>query len=70
MSENLTIAELRKKTDAELRECFLSSKRERLNLRFQRANGELQNTSRFRQLRRLIARVKTVLNERKNQAAA
>lgn len=70
MSENLTIAELRKKSDAELREYVLSSKREGLNLRFQRANGELQSTSRFRQLRRLVARVKTVLNERKRQAAA
>ena len=39
---------------------FLKLKKERFNLRFQRATGQLENTSRVRQVRRDIARIKTV----------
>jgi large subunit ribosomal protein L29 len=38
--------------------------KEIFNLRFQRANGQLENTARVRQVRRDIARIKTVLGER------
>ena len=44
--------------------------KEVFNLRFQRANGQLENTARVRQVRRDIARIKTVLGERRRQAAA
>ena len=39
--------------------------KEVFNLRFQRANGQLENTARVRQVRRDIARIKTVLGERR-----
>jgi large subunit ribosomal protein L29 len=39
--------------------------KEIFNLRFQRANGQLENTARVRQVRRDIARIKTLLGERR-----
>ena len=40
-------------------------KKEQFNLRFQRATGQLENTSRVRQIRRDIARMKTIANEKR-----
>ena len=57
-------ADVRAKTDDELTEQLDTLGREIFNLRFQRANGQLENTSRVRQVRRDIARIKTVLGER------
>ena len=42
--------------------------KEIFNLRFQRANGQLENTARVRQVRRDIARIKTLLGERRRAA--
>jgi len=42
--------------------------REIFNLRFQRAGGQLENTARVRQVRRDIARIKTILGERRRAA--
>ena len=56
--------DVRAKTDDELTEQLDTLGRESFNLRFQRANGQLENTSRVRQVRRDIARIKTVLGER------
>ncbi|MDX6805118.1 50S ribosomal protein L29 [Terrihabitans rhizophilus] len=42
----------------------LKLKREQFNLRFQRATGQLENTNRFREIRRDIARLNTVARER------
>lgn len=61
--------ELRDKTPDQLREELTSLKKEAFNLRFQQASGALENTARVRTVRRDIARVATVLNE-KAQAAA
>jgi len=61
-------ADVRTKTDDELTEQLDTFGRERFNLRFQRANGQLENTSRVRQVRRDIARIKTVLGERRRRA--
>ena len=61
-------ADVRTKTDDELTEQLDTLGRERINLRFQRANGQLENTSRVRQVRRDIARIKTVLGERRRRA--
>ena len=41
-------------------------KKEQFNLRFQRASGQLENTSRVREVRRDIARVKTVQSQKRN----
>lgn len=44
-------------------------KKEQFNLRFQRATGQLENTARFRQVRRSIARINTVLTAKRREAA-
>ena len=62
-------ADLRAKTDDELAEQLDVFGREIFNLRFQRANGQLENTARVRQVRRDIARIKTLLGERKRKAS-
>jgi len=43
--------------------------REQFNLRMQKVTGQLGNTARMRQVRRDIARVRTVINEKKGKAA-
>ena len=55
----------RAKTDDELTGELDVLGKEIFNLRFQRANGQLENTARVRQVRRDIARIKTVLGERR-----
>jgi large subunit ribosomal protein L29 len=60
--------DLRTKSTDELNSELADLKKESLNLRFQRASGQLENTARFRQVRRDIARIRTLLGE-KQQAA-
>lgn len=55
--------DLRAKTGDELKTSLVDLKKEAFNLRFQRANGQLENTARMRQVRREIARIKTILYE-------
>ena len=55
-------ADLRQKTPDELKEQLLGLRKEGFNLRFQKATGQLENTSRVREVRRDIARIKTILN--------
>jgi len=62
-------ADLRTRTADELNDQLDLLGKEIFNLRFQRASGQLENTSRFRQVRREIARIKTVLGERQRQPA-
>jgi len=62
--------ELRDKTPDQLRDELTRLKKEAFNLRFQQATGSLENTSRMRLIRRDVARVKTVLNEKAAGAAA
>ncbi|MEL6564668.1 MAG: 50S ribosomal protein L29 [Pseudomonadota bacterium] len=61
--------ELRDKTPDQLRDELVNLKKEAFNLRFQAATGALENPARMRQVRRDVARVNTILNE-KAQAAA
>jgi large subunit ribosomal protein L29 len=53
--------ELKGRTRDQLAEQLLQLKKEQFNLRFQRATGQLENTARVREVRRDIARIKTVL---------
>jgi large subunit ribosomal protein L29 len=53
------------KTADELNDSLLGLKKEQFNLRFQRASGQLENTARVRQVRRDIARIKTVLHAKR-----
>lgn len=57
--------EVRDKTPDELDDLLERLRRERLNLRFQQATGQLENVARMRLLRRDIARIETVRRERK-----
>jgi len=59
----------RAKTEDELETQLVELRKEQFNLRFQVANGQLENTARFRQVRRDIARTKLIISE-KNQAIA
>ena len=61
--------ELRSKTPDQLREQLLALKKEAFNLRFQQATGQLENNARMRAVRREVARVKTVLNQKAAAAA-
>lgn len=65
----MKITEIRGKTADELKQLLLTLKKEAFNLRFQRANGELENTSRVKHVRKDIAKVNTILKElgRKNK---
>lgn len=58
----LTVAELNNKLDDAYQEMF--------NLRFQKATGKLTNTARVREVRRDIARIRTILRERELAAGA
>ncbi len=66
----MTVAsDIRAKTPDELTDMLLHLRKEQFNLRFQRATGQQENTSRVRVVRRDIARVKTILAERTRAAA-
>jgi large subunit ribosomal protein L29 len=57
-------SEVRAKGGEELQEQLLQLRKEQFNLRFQKATGQLENTSRVRTVRRDIARIKTILAAR------
>jgi large subunit ribosomal protein L29 len=58
----------RGKSADELNTQMANLKKEQFNLRFQRANGQVENTGRIRTLRRDIARIQTVLSEQRRAA--
>ncbi len=62
--------ELRGKSVGELKTQLVELKREQFNLRFQLATGQLENTARMREVRRDIARIRTILGEMKRQQAS
>ncbi len=57
--------ELKGKTQDELKEMVGYLKKELFNLRFQKAAGELSNTSRFSEVKKNIARIQTFMNSNK-----
>jgi large subunit ribosomal protein L29 len=63
-----TADDLRLKSGDELAERLVNLKKEQFNLRFQRANGQLENTGRVRAVRKEIARIQTVLCEQRRKA--
>ena len=56
-------SELRTKSKEELKDLILGLKKEQFNLRMQASTGELENKSRFKEVRRTIARAKTLMVE-------
>lgn len=63
-------ADVRAKSDDELKDELIGLRKEAFNLRFQTASGQLENTARVRQVRRDIARIKTILHARADAPAA
>lgn len=59
----MKIEELRSKTVDQLKTMILDSKKELMNLRFQLVSGALTNSSRIKYVRRLVAKIKTILVE-------
>ncbi|GGY40447.1 50S ribosomal protein L29 [Parvularcula lutaonensis] len=62
--------EVRDLSDDELNAKLLDLKKEQFNLRFQRASGQLEKTSRVAEVRKAIARIKTIQTERRKNADA
>ena len=61
MKSKKYVEDLRTKSAAELNEELVAAKKELLNLRFQNATNQLDNTSRIHEVRKNIARIQTVL---------
>lgn len=61
--------DVRQKTDDELSDQLGDLKKEAFNLRFQQASGQLENTARVREVRRDIARIKTIQQKRRSAAS-
>ena len=70
MKKKSRLSDLRVMTEDQLSDELLALKKEQFNLRFQRANGQVENTGRIRSLRRDIARIQTVLTEQRRAAQA
>ena len=67
----MKVADLRSKSSDQLRDQLTQLKKEQFNLRFQQATGQLEKTARVKEVRREIARVKTLLAEQaKTEAEA
>lgn len=64
----MSISDLRQKSDDELKKDLLGLRKEQFNLRFQKATGQLEATARIQEVRRTIARIKTLLTERQKTA--
>ena len=60
--------DVRTKSDDELKDEIEQLRKEKFNLRFQRASGQLENTARVRAVRRDIARINTIQAERRRAA--
>ena len=68
--EKMKAEDLRAKTVDELNDELNGLAKEAFNLRFQKASGQLENTARVRAVRRDMARVKTVLNQKAQETAS
>ena len=65
MKDNQRVSDLRALTEDQLNDEVLKLKKEQFNMRFQRATGQLENTSRVRVVRRDIARAKTIAAQKR-----
>ena len=70
MKKSSRLSDLRVMTEDQLNDEALKLKKERFNLRFQKASGQLQDTARVRVVRRDIARVMTVAAQKRVAAKA
>ena len=65
MKINTFVNEVRGKSVEELNEELVAAKKELINLRFQNATNQLDNTSRIKEVRKNIARIQTLITEAK-----
>ena len=70
MKSTKRLSDLKTMTPDQLTDELLNLKKEQFNLRFQRATGQLENTGRVREVRRDIARVKTLSRQKAASAKA
>ena len=61
----MKVDDIRAMTPDQMEDAILNLKKERFNLRFQRATGQLENTSRLKEARRDIARIKTIAAQKR-----
>jgi large subunit ribosomal protein L29 len=66
----MKVADIRTMTVDQIDDEVLKLKKEQFNLRFQRATGQLENTARVREVRRDIARLKTIARQKRTPKAA
>jgi len=66
----MKLSDIRDMTIDQLDDELIKLKKEQFNLRFQGATGQLENTARMRQVRRNIARVLTIAQQKRTEAAA
>ena len=64
----MKIDEVRELTPDQLSETLINLKKEQFNLRFQKATGQIEKTHRVDQVRKDIARIKTILRTKQAQA--
>ena len=70
MKKSKLLQELRDMTVDQLADELVKLKKEQFNLRFQQATGQLENTARMRQVRRTVARVKTLAKQKQSTIGA
>jgi large subunit ribosomal protein L29 len=63
----MKVAEVRELDVAQLEQRLADTRRELFNLRFQHATGQLENTGQIREVRKNIARILTVLNQKQQE---
>jgi large subunit ribosomal protein L29 len=68
MKTSKYVEDLRNKTDVELAQDLTDAKKELFNLRFQNATNQLDNSARIKEVRKNIARIKTVMTQKKAEA--
>lgn len=68
MAKAVKAADVRSKSEDQLKDELASLKKEQFNLRFQQATNQLEKTSRVREVRRNIAQIRTVLREKAAEA--
>ncbi|MGL4322611.1 MAG: 50S ribosomal protein L29 [Beijerinckiaceae bacterium] len=64
MKNSKRVSDIKTMTEDQLNNEVLALKKEQFNLRFQKATGQLEKTNRVREVRRDIARVKTIANQK------
>ena len=68
MSKAVKATDLRAKTNDQLKDELLKLRREQMNLRFQKVNGQLEGANPSKSIRKAVARIKTIQNEKSNSA--